>query len=482
MTKNSAMKMVAVLASAFWLATTGTTAQATVKPNSLFSENAVLQQDIRVPVWGTAADGESVTVAFQKQIVTTTAKDGQWMVYLEPLDAGGPYAMTISGENTIELQNILVGQVWIASGQSNMWWPLSQNAHGAEAVAASKDTMLRLLTVPEVPSETPVGDAGVSWKECSPETSPEFSAVAYFFARNLRRALNVPVGIIHASHGGTRIESWIPARAVKNASELREWAKVFTAKSIEIRNRPTVNYNGIIAPLMPFAFRGVIWYQGETNAGLSVAYAYRDLLTTMIQTWREDWKQGDFPFLFVQLPPYDYSGKIATEPQESIWAEFREAQLLVSQTCPQTAMVVLTDYGDPVNIHPLQKEPVGARLELAAEAIAYGRATAYQGPIYKSMTVNGDQVILHFDCAEGGLVSKDGELQGFTVAGADKVFVNAEASIQDSSVIVRSPHVAAPVAVRYGWANCPAVNLFNKAGFPATPFRTDSFPLLTQPK
>jgi sialate O-acetylesterase len=239
----------------------------------------------------------------------------------------------------------------------------------------------------------------------------------------------------------------------------------------------TALYNGMIAPLQPYAIQGVIWYQGESNAGR--AYQYRALFPLMIQSWRDSWKQGDFPFLFVQLAPFM---AISPEPQESTWAELREAQLLTTHKLKNTAMAVITDVGDERDIHPKQKAPVGERLALAAQALAYGKQVEYSGPVYDQMKIEGNKAILSFKHVGGGLVVKGVKLHGFTIAGPDHQFVNAEASIQDDKVVVWSPKVEKPVAVRFGWANYPVVNLWNKAGLPASPFRTDRFATLTSPK
>lgn len=441
---------------------------AAVKPHALFSDNAVLQQGMKVPVWGTADDGEKVTVKFQNQVVSTIAKRGQWILWLEPLQAGGPFTLTI---NSLELKNILVGEVWVCSGQSNMWWLLAQTVDAEKAIADSKDSSLRLLTVPM--AATRPKEFAVSWKKCGPETAHDFSAVGYYFGRDLRKSLKVPVGLINSSVGGTLAEAWMSRRALKANPDF----KVILDNPYPVPNRSSCLYNGMIAPLLPYAIRGAIWYQGESNAGR--AFQYRILFPTMIQDWRESWRQGDFPFLFVQLAPY---GKIETEPGDSAWAELREAQLLTSLNVPHTAMAVITDFGDPVDIHPQNKEPVSARLALAARAVAYGERIVYSGPIYKSMKIEGDRVILSFDHVGSGLAAKDGELKGFTIADQNGKFSNAQAEIQGNKVAVWSPQVEHPTAVRYGWANCPVVNLYNEEGLPASPFRTDDFPILTKPK
>lgn len=422
-------------------------ALAAVKPNSLFSEGAVLQQGIKVPVWGTAADGEEVTVEFQGQTVSTTARNGFWMVKLDPLKAGGPFTMKI---NDLEIKNILVGEVWVCSGQSNMAWPLSRTENAETAIASADDPMLRLFLVPKQAYQKVLPEA---WKECTPESAANFSAVGYYFGKHLRETLKVPVGLIDSSVGGTPVEAWTSLNVVK-------------ATGIQTPVRRAYLYNSMIAPLLPYGIRGAIWYQGESNAPR--AKDYRTLFPTMIKNWRDAWGLGDFPFLFVQIAPY------ARNLPEGTWAFLREAQLLTALNVPNTAMAVITDLGEEKEIHPQKKEPVGGRLALAARVIAYGEKIIYSGPIYKSMEIQGDKIVLSFDHVGGGLVAKDGPLMGFTISGADGNFIQAKAEIAGDKVVVSSPEVKNPKAVRYGWTNWMVVNLFNKEGLPASPFRTDS--------
>jgi sialate O-acetylesterase len=492
---------------------------AAVKTHGLFTDNMVLQQGMSVPVWGTADDGEKVTVQFQGQEVSATAKDGKWMVKLNKLEAGGPYTMTIRGSNTIELKNVLVGEVWICSGQSNMEMGLGGCADAQKHIAESKNPMIRLFTVPKKVAATPTDSVQGTWVECGPQTVGGFSGVAYFFGRDLQKARNVPVGLIHTSWGGTPAEAWTsqPAleavadlkgyverneAAIKNFSQTQEKYKADLEKYKEVAqkakdegktpppaprapgdpatspHRPAGLFNGMIANLQPYAIKGAIWYQGESNAGQ--AYLYRTLFPTMIKNWRETWHQGEFPFFFVQLAPF---GAIVKEPQDSNWAELREAQLMTSLHCPHTGMAVITDVGEERDIHPKKKEPVGARLALAARAVAYGEEKlVYCGPLFEKMEVQGEKAMLSFKHVGGGLVAKDGKLTGFTIAGDDHKFVNAEAEIVGDKVVVFSPNVAKPVAVRFAWSNCPVVNFFNKEGIPATPFRTDDWPGVTAPK
>jgi sialate O-acetylesterase len=451
-------------------------ANADVKVNPIFSDNAVIQRGVVVPVWGTADNGEKVTVSFQNQNVATTAKDGKWIVNLRPLREGGPFVMTIKGKNSIEIKNVLVGEVWLASGQSNMvWWV--KNTENAEAVIkASADPLLRHAEVPRETADAPRSETTVKWQEAAPETTPDFSAVGYFFAKALREKLGCPVGIINASWGGTRVEAWMPSEALDPFGASVDRSQVKPGKPAN-PNKASVLYNGLISPIIPYPIKGAIWYQGESNAGQ--AYQYRDLFCAMITSWRKAWGIGDFPFLFVQLAPY---GKIYDEPRGSNWAELREAQLMTTKTLKNTAMAVITDCGESDNIHPKRKQPVGERLALAARALAYGEDVRYKGPTYRSMTVVGNRAILEFDNVWMGLYAKDGDLTGFTVAGEDGKFYNAHATARDNRVIVSSDQVARPTAVRFGWADCPVLNLFDASGLPVSPFRTDNYPMVTAPK
>lgn len=447
-----------------------------VKLAGMFTDNAVLQRDMPIPVWGTAKDGEKVTVKFSRQTVSTKARDGKWMVRLKSAKAGGPYTMTVSGENTIELKNILVGEVWICSGQSNMEFGLVSAANGKEVIDASRDPKLRLCSVTRVCTDKPQDDVKCSWAESTPDTTPWFSAVGYFFGRDLRKSLDVPIGLVNSSWGGSFAEAWTSPAILKARPDLNGIPASLSGQAPHI---PSGLYNGMLRPLAPYAIRGAIWYQGESNAGQ--AYKYRELFPTMIKNWRDDWGEGDFPFFFVQLAPFEFE-PIGAVPKNSTWAELREAQLLTSQTFPKTGMAVITDVGDATNIHPTRKQPVGERLSLLARATVYGQKIEYSGPVYKSMQVRDDSAILSFDHVGGGLVAQGGPLKGFAISGADGKFVWAHASIVGDRVVVSSPRVSNPVAVRYGWANCPDVNLFNAEGLPATPFRTDDFQMITGPK
>jgi len=498
------------------LAAAAMPAAADVKPHPLFSDNAVLQSAMPLAVWGTADDGEKVTVRFQGQTATAAADGRRWSVRLEPLEPGGPAEMTISGNNAVTLQNVLVGEVWISSGQSNMAWTVTNSDGADETIAQSANAKIRLFTVPRAGADEPLAEIEAAWAECGPETVGSFSAVGYYFGKHLQEKLNVPVGLINTSYGGTPAEAWTSREVLASEPELKDvldayaevikrypearrryeealakWKEEAAAarkegKPFERRRpqpptgpdnprRPAALYNAMIAPLEPFALRGAIWYQGESNAGR--AYQYRTLFPAMIRCWRDAWPQGDFPFLFVQLAPFM---KIEQEPSESAWAELREAQLLTMLRVPNTAMAVITDVGEEDNIHPKKKEPVGDRLALAARALAYGEKIEYSGPVFSKMEIDGGKAVLSFDHLGGGLVAEGGKLAGFAVCGEDRRFVNADAEIRGDKVIVSSPEVPKPAAVRYGWANYPLGNLWNRAGLPASPFRTDDFPGVTQ--
>jgi sialate O-acetylesterase len=641
------MKKAAIIfcALSFVVATTATA----VELNPLFQNNAVLQCGTRVPVWGAARDGEKITVTFAGQEVSTVATNGVWKIWFEPMKPSAtPQTLTVRGDTTSEITNVLVGEVWMASGQSNMERQLGLRggqkpiADWEREVAAANYSEIRQFYVPQTKSLTAQPTVKGDWSVCSPETVVNFTAVGYFFARDLFAARHVPIGIIHSSWGGTPAEAWTSEVAlqklpdfVPQLTELKQLAadpalaqretqakqeawyekvdsgskpgaawiaadldtgdwKTMTlpanwenagypdfdgifwfrrafdlpenwdggdvelhlgavddndttwvngaqvgatmgwnlprvyrvpgnllkrgANVIAVRvldtggngglwgggdamrllfnaggttnslslagswrckqsvslttvgwppsdfsqdpSAPTVLYDGMIAPLLPYAIRGVIWYQGEANVGRE--RQYRTLFPAMIADWRRVWDEGDFPFLFVQIAPY-----------KDMTPEIREAQLLTLEHTKNTAMAVTIDCGDANDIHPAHKQPVGARLALAARALAYGEKIEYSGPVFDSMNIDGTNAVLYLTHLGGGLVAQDGELKGFTLAGADKVFHPAQAKIVGETVVVNSVEVPQPVAVRYGWANVPEGNLFNRAGLPASPFRTD---------
>ena len=489
---------------------------------NIFSDHMVLQRDMPINVWGKADPGEKVTVTLGDHTAeATAAAGGSWKVALQKMSSGGPLEMTVVGKNRLEFKNILVGEVWVCSGQSNMNMPIDWGVFGkwgspesTAALSKIDDSQLRMYLVGNQVSNTPADDVAGQWKIAKGNDVLKWSAAAYFFGVELRRKLGVPIGLVKSAVGGTIIESWTRREALLEADpaikrtieqwdrriaafdegafkkKLAEWQKTADkAKAdgtraprrpapITQRNRnPSSLYNGMIAPLVPYTMRGVIWYQGESNA--RGAYAYRRLFPAMIRDWRKQWGQGDVPFLFVQLANY---GAAPEQPGESQWAELREAQLMALGE-PNTAMAVIIDIGDAKDIHPKNKQGVGERLSLAALKLAYGRDVAYSGPLYKAMTVDKGAVRLAFTQTGKGLVAKGGEtLKGFAIAGADKKFVWADAKINGDTVVVSSSEVAEPVAVRYAWADNPVCNLYNADGLPASPFRTDRWPGLTAPK
>ena len=466
---------------------------------TVFTDNMVLQQEMDVPVWGKADPGESITVAFAGQKASTKAgPDGKWSVKLPPLKASAtPQILTANGsQGETSIRNVLVGEVWIASGQSNMALPLANAKGTAEEKAA--DPLIRLLHIPLNPQAKPVDQIGTSWQADENERLGGFSAVAYFFARHLTATRKVPVGIINSSVGGTPARAWTSWESMASDPRLKhqtdrieaemkkydpavaeqkyraalaayEADMADPAKGKKPKKKPTppappncyqhspaALYNGMIAPLAPMAIRGAIWYQGEADSKASSEY--RILLPALINSWRRAFGH-EMPFLFVQIAPHGM-----------MLPEIRDAQLHVWRTVPKTAMAVITDYGDATNIHPKDKKPVGDRLGLAARAIAYGEKITYSGPVFDQIKVDGGKAFLSFQHVGGGLVAKDGPLKGFEISGDGTQFVPATAEIQGATVVVSHESIKTPVAVRFGWANVPDTNLFNTDGLPATPF------------
>ena len=485
--------------------------RAEVKLPALISDGMVLQQGVKVGIWGTADPGERVTVTFKDQEASGIADgDGQWKVRLGPLTAGGPFTLTIAGKNTITLHDVLVGEVWVCSGQSNMGLAVSSVNNAPDEIAHADYPMLRLFTVGQGVADKPQRDVQGYWVPTRPDTIDHFSAAAYFFGRDLQRVLNVPVGLIHSSWGGTSAEAWTSHETLASDPDfkpildggvrlLSPYPKLFQDYDAQFAQwrqasdkaesegapvppappvpddprrspgRPSGLFNAMIMPLTNYAIRGVIWYQGEANAGRAIQY--RKLFPDLIRDWRRVWNEGDFPFLFVQLANWGIS-----QPQAN-WPELREAQLM-TLALPKTGMAVTIDIGDGSDIHPKNKQAVGYRLALAAEAIAYGRDVIYSGPIYESMTVEGDKIRLHFKDVYGGLEAKNWpapNVTGFEIAGDDHKFVGAQAKIDGDTILVSSRKVEHPVAVRYAWAMNPWCNLYNRVGLPASPFRTDDW-------
>lgn len=457
-------------------------AWADVKLPSIFSDNMALQQGVPLKVWGWAEDGEEVTVTVGGQSAKTTAAGGKWKVELPPVEKFGPTTFKVAGKNTLEPKNVIIADVWVCSGQSNMEWPVARSNNAAEETAAAKYPSMRVFMVPKVAANEPKDDINARWIEVSPETIGGVTAVGYFFGRELHTTLDRPVGLINDSWGGTLCEAWTSAEPLAADADYAEILKRGEAANLDEKqkngpNRPSVLYNGMIAPIVPYAIKGAIWYQGESNAGR--AEQYRKLLPTMIADWRKQWGQGDFPFYVVQLA--NFLAK-TEQPGESAWAELREAQWLTGLNVPHSGTAIIIDIGDEKDIHPQNKQDVGKRLAFLALKNTYGKEIPSQGPVYKSMSVDGNRVKLAFDHVHGGLIAKDGELKGFAVCGEDKKWVWAKATIEGETVVLEAAEVAQPIAVRYGWANNPDATLFNKAGIPAPPFRTDDFPGTTTGK
>ncbi len=459
---------------------------ADVRLPKILNSHMVLQRDSEVTIWGWAEAGESVNVTGNwtgAKASTKAGADGEWLVRLKTGKAGGPHSLSIAGKNTIQLDDILFGEVWIGSGQSNMEMPLIkvsgaytavQNAD--KEVAAAKYPQLRLFQAGNFSSKEPLDDvetgilmygvpaAKCQWQACTPESVPTFSSTAYFFARELHRQLQVPIGIIDASWGGTSAEAWTPASGLKKlgyTAQLDQAAKLPQKPDQKI---PTRLYNGMIHPLRNFKIQGAVWYQGESNAGR--ADKYTELFSTMITEWRGVFGY-DFPFYFAQISPYNYRGINS--------ALLREAQLQ-TLSLPRTGMAVTMDIGNLKDIHPKNKQEVGRRLALWALAKDYGKDVIYTGPIFAKSLVKNGKIALAFTHAGDALATRDNKPPShFQIAGKDKVFQPATAVIDGNQVIVSSDNVPAPVAVRYGFSNDAMPNLMNSAGLPASSFRTDKW-------
>ena len=445
---------------------------------SIFADNMILQQNAKTIVWGTANPNESVTVEINEAAGSAVANfDGIWRVELPAQKAGGPYDMTVRAENTIVYKNVWFGEVWLCCGQSNASFPLKRAARGKEESATATYPQLRFFTVPQRSAEEPQRDFSAKWEPCSPKTCPDVSALAYYFGQYLHEKLQAPVGVVVAAWSGSTCEAWVERSSLAKFPELEPLLDPDRLMRASPGQRAGALYNGMIAPLVPFAIKGVVWYQGESNANR--AWQYRALFPTLISSWREKWGQGDFPFYYIQLPNFMAA---KSEPSASAWAELREAQHK-ALSARNVGEVVTIDLGDANNLHPKNKEDFGRRLANLALAKTYDFDAPYSGPIFKSFKVVDSRAFLSFDSVDGELKIGENpgcdssELRGFAVAGADRVFHWAEASIiDDGVVVVSSPEVAKPIAVRYAWADNPICNLTNASGLPASPFRTDDWP------
>ena len=486
----------------FALATVTNAARAEVKLPTVLAAHMVIQRDKPVHVWGAADAGEQVTVTFRGNHASTTASEiGRWSLYLPPGAAGGPFTLTVQGKNTITLNDVLVGDLWVASGQSNMEFPMDPTMwshgpfHAQQEIAAANHPRLRLFHVENTFADYPMDDVkATTWTPATPESVLTFSAVGYFFGRDLLEKEQVPIGIVEANWGGTPAEAWTSLKALSADSSLMPvfaaragmmdpQAETLLKQKVEAKEvadakaagktppvfpwhpdpnpwAPAALFNGMIAPITPLPIRGVIWYQGESNTDAMRAPIYGHLFETMIRDWRAQWALGDFPFLYVQIANF-------ISPDE--WATVREGQRK-TLALANTGMAVTIDIGNPDNVHPQDKQSVGHRLALWAEDLSYGAHVEDSGPLFRQAVPENGAMHIWFDHAASGLMAKGGELQGFEVAGPDGKFVIATAAISGEDVIAKSASVAQPMYVRYGWASNPQCNLFNKAGLPASPF------------
>lgn len=513
-------RYVAFLLAGAWSLSAGATAE--VRLPHVLGDHMVLQRDVPLPVWGWADPGERIHVQLGDNSASIAAdQEGNWMVKLPAMKAGGPHELVVHGENTVRVTDVLVGEVWLCSGQSNMEMGVGVVMDADKEIAAADYPRIRLLELPRNPAGEPVRDINAQWRACGPKTIADgwwggFSAVGYFFGRELHNELGVPVGLIDSAWGGTRIEPWTPPGGFASVPALHEVVDQITQKDeqykqktlpermdkiekwiaatraalaagdplprtpywprhpLENEREPTGLYNGMIHPLAPFAIRGAIWYQGESNVHTADGMLYFEKMKALVGGWRSVWGQGDFPFYYVQLAPFKYTlhrKTISPYDMPEIW----EAQLAALQI-PNTGIAVTTDLGDWRDIHPKNKQEVGRRLALWALAKTYGRTElVYSGPLYGSMTVEGDRIRIRFEYVGGGLSTRDGQaLNWFEIAGADRVFHTARAEIDGETVLVWSEKVPEPVAVRFAWHMLPEPipNLVNKEGLPASPFRT----------
>lgn len=455
----------------------------------IFSTNIVLQRNAAVPVWGCTEPGSKVTVMIAGQTVKTAADaDGFWKLHLAPMPAGGPYSMVVTAATKRTISNVFFGDVWLCSGQSNMEMALWKVLNADEEMADSVNyPQIRLFKVPPftgLPTPSQTFYTSTSWLISKPTTTRGFSAACYFFARDLFNSTGVAQGLIQATYGGTRIEDWMSASSLANDPDFAATIADITAGVYpQDTFYPTSLFNGMISPVLPFALRGIVWYQGESNAALPIQY--RRLLPNMIADWRSRFGIDAGPFLIVQLPRYSTP---QTQPSQDYgWVGVREAQLQTAKTLPGVGLAVTVDTGQSDTVHPPDKQDVGDRIAVLARGVAYNEAITAEGPLYAGMATEGSTIRISFLHAENGLMVghkeplqpvvavPNGSLTGFAVAGADRKFVWGNAIIDGSTVVVSAPGLAAPVAVRYDWATNPAGNLYGVEGLPVSPFRTDAW-------
>lgn len=487
------------------LALWASSARADVRLPKILSSHMVLQRDRPTHFWGWADPGESVTVSLDGQSATAAADTlGKWSLYLPAHAAGGPFTVTVKGSNTLSVDDVMVGDVWFASGQSNMEMPLKGfNAapitNSATEIQGANQPKLRLLRIQKKTSHFPLSDYEDTWTACTPETAADFSAAAYFFGREISEKQNVTVGLIDSTWGGTPAEAWTSFQGLTADASLMPvfaaWGEMMAGRTdmelVEAADKradeaaekahqpkpkhawrpepaswgPAALYNGMVAPAIGFGIKGAIWYQGEANTGAARAPIYDKVLGAMITDWRRHWQEGDFPFFFVQLANYKAGA-------DSLWPTVRDAQRRTLGLA-NTGMAVTIDIGNPTNIHPADKQSVGHRLALAARDIAYGEKIEFSGPLFRKAGRDGKCMRVWFDHAQGLMAKGGGAPSGFEIAGADRKYRPATATIDGSSIAVSSPEVNDPQYVRYGWKDVPSVNLYNGAGLPASPFSSE---------
>jgi sialate O-acetylesterase len=444
------------------------TASANIKLPAVFSNNMVLQQNADVAIWGWANAGETIKiVAGWNSADTVKVKvdnRAKWSASLKTIGAGGPYNIQITGSSQVELKNVMLGEVWICSGQSNMEWSVNMGIqNGEEHAAQANHPNIRIFQIPKVGADYPQHDCSTNWTVCTPETMRQTSAVGYFFARELQQKLNVPVGIIVSAWGGTPAEVWIEKGRIESNPELNK--SKYASKFDWWPGEPGVLYNSMIAPVIPYGIAGTIWYQGESNCENHQVYAL--LMKTLIEGWRSDFKK-DFPFYFVQIAPYNYGQNGTSE-------YVREQQAMVEKNVPNTGMVVISDLVENVNdIHPRNKLDVGKRLASLALTKTYKQNVgSFQSPRYKSMQIEKNKIRLEFDHVLTGLKSTGKSPSRFLVAGSDNIFVPASAKIEGKTIVIYAKQVKTPVAVRFCFDDTSLPDVFSNEGLPLAPFRTD---------
>lgn len=459
-------------------------AQAEIKLPALFSDNMLLQQQMETPIWGWASNNEklSITTSWDTKTYQVKAdKTGQWKTVIQTPNAGGPYTITVSNGNEAKtINNVLIGEVWLCSGQSNMEMPLKgfpgQPVKGGnETIVRSNNKNIHFITIPRATVLEPKTDFEGNWQVASPKTTGDFSATAWYFGSLIQKVLQVPVGLIHVSYGGSNVEAWMNEEMLKDFDLALELPKDESDLKSSPNRVPTTLFNGMLSPVIGYGIKGAIWYQGESN--YDRPFQYTDLFKKMVNSWRELWKQGEFPFYFAQIAPFDYARFHPNDNKEEFNSAYlREAQLKASKEINNSGMAVLLDVGEFGNIHPAQKQKGGERLAFLALAKTYDiEGFEYQSPEYNAMEIKGSQVTVSFNNVPNGVTSYDKEVLGFEIAGENKVFYPAQAVLRRKSVLLSSPQVEKPVAVRYLFKDFTKAEIFSTGGLPMSSFRTDDW-------